>query len=275
LGSLYALVAIGFTLIFGVGGIFNLSHGAFLAVGAYTAYIVSGIFGINIYIGIIISILASLCSGFIIYFIIKDVENDPFSVMMLTLLSAFIVQYVFGTFVTRGRFFVPVILSGQYNLFGVGIKYTAIFNIITSWLIISLIYLFINITDLGKAIIALSMNKKGAKLVGINKQRLNIYTWIIAAALAGYSGVLFGSFTTGAWDMGWEPLMLAFAIVIIGGLGSITGSVIAAYLIAFIEISTTTIISPQLTGIPSLTLMIVMLMFRPSGIFGREEISHA
>lgn len=274
ISSLYALVAIGFTLIFGVGGVFNLAHGSILALGGYTAYFVSFKWGYSIWLGMVGAIVVTSLVGAVLYlWVIEPVEDNTVAVLILTLLAGFIIQYIFGVFVTKQTFSVPQIIPGRTVIAGVGIQYTAMFVFAASWVLITLLFLLVTRTDIGMAIIAMSMNEKGAALVGIDHKRMKLYTWLLASAFAGFAGVLLTSFQTGQWNMGLQPLMLAFTIVILGGLGSIKGSVLAAYLIGFVEVITTSVINSELTGVVPLTLLVVILLIRPQGLFGREVTS--
>jgi branched-chain amino acid transport system permease protein len=141
---------------------------------------------------------------------------------------------------------------------------------VVSWSIIVALFLFVNYTKLGKAILATSMSHKGASLVGIKSRRINLTTWIIAGAFAGIAGLFLGSYLTASFAMGRNPLVLSFSIVVLGGIGSIRGSVVGAYLIGFLEIATTNMIDPRLQGMAPLVVLVLVLLVKPEGLFGRE-----
>lgn len=141
---------------------------------------------------------------------------------------------------------------------------------VVSWLLIGGLFAFVNYTKTGKAILATSMSLRGAALVGIESDRINLYTWAIAGLLAGIAGLFLGSYQTANWAMGREPLILSFSIVVLGGLGSIRGSLVAAYVIGFLEVITTSAIDPRLSGLAGLLVLVVVLLVRPEGLFGRE-----
>jgi len=144
--------------------------------------------------------------------------------------------------------------------------------ILISWALIVALFAFIEFSEVGRAILAISMSCRGAALVGVDIERINLCTWTLASGLAGLAGVLLLSFQTGDWRMGTDPLIISFAIVILGGLGSIRGSVVGAYAIGTIETLTTSIINPQLTGFASLFVVLLVLLVRPSGLFGRQSV---
>jgi branched-chain amino acid transport system permease protein len=172
--------------------------------------------------------------------------------------------------VGTGRITVPKLLDGEVALFGQSISHTNLFIFVLSWIIIAAVFYFVNETRTGQAVLATSMTRKGAALVGIDARRVNFVVWVLAAAFAGIAGVLLMLQQTGSWNMGTNPLILAFSIVILGGLGSIRGSVVGAYVIGFVETFTTSFVDTRLTGLASLVLLIAFLLAKPEGLFGRE-----
>lgn len=273
ISALYALVAIGFTLIFGVGNILNFAHGAFITFGAFVAYVISNQnqMAMSPWLGLAVAAFATAVLGGVFYkTIIQYVENRPVTVLILTLVAGFFIQHTLRIFIGGGGISVPRPAAGQLQLAGETVQYHFALIFVASWLIIGGLFLFINYTKTGKALLATSMTQKGAALVGIESDKINLYTWVTAAALAGFAGVLLAGFEGGGWNMGLDPMVLSFSIVILGGLGSIRGSIVGAYIIGFIETATTQFISTELTGLASLVLLIAVLLVRPSGLFGRE-----
>jgi branched-chain amino acid transport system permease protein len=277
LSALYAIIAIGFTLIFGVGGILNFAHGAFITVGAFGAFLVtnsSALLDLPIWAGLLVGTLAGAAIGAITYVgVIRWVRTRPVTVLILT--------FVIGFFLIYAIRILSVQLLGVNNPLNIPVEpvigssdtMNNVFIFATSWLFIGLLIFFVNYTRTGQAIIAVSQSDKGAALVGINAERINLITWTVAGAFAGYAGVLLaGAFGNGSWLMSITPpapLILSFAIVILGGLGSIKGSVVGAYIIGFVETFTVNI-EPQLAGISSLALLLLFLLVKPEGLFGRE-----
>ena len=277
LSALYAIIAIGFTLIFGVGGILNFAHGAFITVGAFGAFLVtnsSALLDLPIWAGLLVGTLAGAAIAALTYIgVIRWVRTRPVTVLILT--------FVIGFFLIYAIRILSVQLLGVNNplnipvdpVIGSSDTMNNVFIFATSWLFIGLLIFFVNYTRTGQAIIAVSQSDKGAALVGINAERINLITWTVAGAFAGYAGVLLaGAFGNGSWLMSITPpapLILSFAIVILGGLGSIKGSVVGAYIIGFVETFTVNI-EPQLAGISSLALLLMFLLVKPEGLFGRE-----
>lgn len=268
--GLYALIAIGFTLIFGVGGVLNLAHGASIILGAYGAYVASTM-GLGVGGAVLAAVVIPALFGGILYVaVIKHVEHEPIMVMILTLVTSVAIEQVVLNLAGAQAKRVPQFLEGNFTLAGTNVQYNLLAVFVVSWAIIIGLFLFINYTKQGKAILATSMSAKGASLVGIESNRINLATWMIAGALAGIAGMALGSQLGATFSMGRSPLVLSFSVVIIGGIGSIRGSVVGAYLIGFLEVGVIQFISNDLTGIAPLLVLILVLLVKPEGLFGRE-----
>jgi branched-chain amino acid transport system permease protein len=278
ISSFYALVAIGFTLIFSVGGILNFAHGSFITLGGFTAYIVSSELGYPIELGLLAAMVVAALAGLVIYRgLIHHIEDKPMTVLILTLVIGLFIQHSLRLYVTSSIITVPIgatatplPLGGDFELAGITFQNSLLFVFFSSWAIIGALYLLVDRTRKGRAILALSMDARGATLVGIDRSRINLLTWVLAAAMAGFAGVLLTSFQTGQWNMGNEPLLISFAIVILGGVGSIKGSIVAAYIIGTIETLTVSIINPKLTGVSAFIILILAMLLLPEGLYGRE-----
>ncbi|KDE59149.1 inner-membrane translocator [Halostagnicola sp. A56] len=269
LGSLYALIAIGFTLVFGVAGQANLAHGGTITIGAFTAWYVSGM-GYGVWIGLLAATVTGALFHVVLHSLLVKHTEDPVNVLIITLLSWLVIEYSFRAAVGTNPRSVPSMLDGATSIGGVSFLYNNLLIFAVSWLFIIGLFVFINHTKHGQAIIATGMNEKGAALVGIDTDRITLLVWALAGVFAGSAGVLYGTFRAASYDMGMTPLTLAFAIVILGGIGSIRGSLIAAYVIGFLEVFTTSAISPRLSGMTALILIILVLLYKPTGFYGRE-----
>jgi branched-chain amino acid transport system permease protein len=142
---------------------------------------------------------------------------------------------------------------------------------LTSWVVLAALLIFVRKTQLGRAIMAVSMDTKGALLSGIDPERINILTWGLSGALGALAGVFFATYTQLDPTMWVSPLITAVAVVVIGGIGSIMGSLVAAHIVGFMETITTTMIAPELRGVFTLLLIIIILVILPKGLFGKEE----
>ena len=269
ISSLYALVAIGFTMIFGVGGTINLAHGGIITIGAFAAYYVTSA-GFGIWAGVLAAMAIPAVFSVLLYKGFAERRGDIIIVMILTLLASIVVEEVIRIVEGSQPKAIPALVSGTTEILGNTVQNNLLVVFVVSWVLIGGLFAFVNYTSTGKAILATSMSPRGAALVGIESSRINLYTWAIAGVLAGIAGLFLGSYQTASWAMGREPLILSFSIVVLGGLGSIRGSLIAAYVIGFLEVITTSLINPRLTGLAGLVVLVLVLLVRPEGLFGRE-----
>jgi branched-chain amino acid transport system permease protein len=274
LGSIYALVALGLTIIFGVGNTLNLAHGAILTCGAFAAYVTANqnYLGLSPYLALISAIGAGAIVGAAIYLgIVRHIEGDYIVVLITTLAIGFMIQNFLRLFVAEGVITIPSILPGTLEPFGVPIRTFKIFVFAISCVCILFVYGLIEYTDIGKAMVSVSMSERGAQLVGIDIDRINSITWVLASGFAGLAGALLMMLQSGSWQMGLDPLIISFAIVILGGLGSIKGSIIGAYIIGFTETITISLIDISLQGLSAFILLIAILVVRPTGLFGNQQ----
>jgi len=269
IGSLYALIAIGFTLIFGVGGVFNLAHGGFITLGGYVAFYIIFNLGYSPLAGLVAGTVATgVFAGALYWGVIRYVE-DSNTVLILTLIVSFVIVFL-AVSLSNLRFSLPVIVDGTVLVGGSRIQQNLLVALALSLVLIGLLFAFVNYTRPGKAVLAVSMSQRGARLAGIDPTRVNLVTWTLAGAFAGCAGVFIGMQFGGGVSMGWSPMVISFAIVILGGLGSIRGSLVGAYIISAIEVLTIQI-NPRLSGVSSLLVLVVVLLLRPEGLFGRGE----
>lgn len=273
LSSLYALIAIGFTMIFGIGGILNIAHGASITIGGFSMYYVAVEYGFNPWIGGLAAMLVPGIFSVVVYVgLVRWVEDEPVIVIITTLLTLLIVERFFLLVEGSQGQVVPLLLEGQIEVGSLSVGRNRALAFVVSWLLVFALLYFVERTRIGNAIRSLSMSERGSALVGIDEFRVSVVTWFIAGTLAGVAGLFLSTFRTAGWDMGLDPLLLAFAIVILGGLGSIRGSVIGAYIIGFIEVFTTTFVNTRLTGVSAFVILVVILVIKPQGLFGHAEV---
>ena len=272
ISGLYALVAVGFTMIFSVGRVLNLAYGIYIMLGGYTYYTLSQILELSKVISLMGAILVGVLFGLISYYgIVKRLLDNPIAVEISTLILAVVMQAVIILFYSPAPRALWPIVNGISRVHGVTISWNIFFAMITSWVVLGGLLVFVRKTHLGRAILAVSMDRKGALLSGIDPERINILTWALSGALGALAGVFFASYTQLSPAMWVSPLITAVAVVIIGGIGSIVGSLVAAHIVGFMETITTTAIAPELRGVFTLSLIIVILVVMPRGLFGKEE----
>lgn len=269
LSALYALVAIGFTMIFGVGDILNVAHGAAIILGGFSAYYTVTLLDQSIWLGLIFAtIIPALFSVGIYKVFVKRIEDEIF-IVIITLVILLLIENIFLFAEGSESRVIPDLLPGQTSVAGITIQNNSALLFVLSWALIIGLIAFTNRSWIGRGIQGLSMTERGSTLVGINTERTTTYTYAIAGGLAGLAGLFFGMSQSVSFDMGLDPLLLAFAIVILGGMGSIKGSVVGAYIIGSLETITTSMIDARMTGIISLAVMFIVIMVRPQGLFGR------
>ena len=279
ISALYALGATGFTLIFGVSGVLNLSHGAIMVSAAVAAWAVGSILHLNSYVGAVVGVLTALIAALGTYFAvvqpiqrsrrIADEEKEIF-ILTATLLWGIMIQELVAYFFTNTAKTVLPIVEGVVSVFGVRTPKNEIFTAIVCWLVIGLLWLLVNRTKMGKIVLAASMNPRGVTLLGHELTRVYIVVWAIYGILAGIAGDLLGMFL-GVSSYSVGPLTAsAFSIVVLGGLGSVSGSLIAAYVVGYLETMTAYLISPAYRTIPALLLLVIVMYVRPRGLLGRR-----
>ncbi len=279
ISALYGLAAVGFTLMFGVCGVLNLAHGGIMVIAGLIGWWVAANYGVGPYGGAAIGVLAGLAAAYVTYFVvirpiqrsrvIPRVEEEIF-VLTATLLWGIMLQvgcdYVFSSNPVTMRALIP----GVVNLAGVRTPRNEVLIGVLCWVVIGLLTLLVNRTRLGKQLLAASINPRGLTLLGFELSRIYLVVWTIYGLLAGLAGVLLASFTGVSASSAGALTASAFTIVILGGLGSVPGSLIAAYVVGYAETLTAYLIAPTLRPIPALLILVVVLYLRPQGLLGRR-----
>ncbi len=269
--AIYAMLAVGFTLIFGVARILNLAHGSFYALGAYGTYVLTTL-GLPLVPAALVSIAFVALFGVVMErVLVRPMRRKSLlAVLMITLAVALAIEQVlFLTFGSEYRN-VPSMVTAKYELFGVGIAGQRLFTVISAIVLIGALWLFIQHTRLGSAILAISQDPDAAQYMGIPSDRIFALVMAMSAALAAAAGILAGPFLTVQPTMWLLPIIKAFAIVVVGGLGSIPGSILAALMLGYAETIVAYTISSGWTEIISVLATLLMLIFRPAGMFGKR-----
>ena len=269
--AIYALLAVGFTLIFGVARILNLAHGSFYALGAYGTYVLTSIGGLPLWSAALIAIVFVALFGVVVEkVLIRPLRHSQLGVLMISLAVALIVeQTLFLVFGSEYRN-VPSFVDAKINFGGVDVAGQRLLTLAVASVAIGALYMFIQFTRLGSAILAISQDPEAAKYMGIPSDKIFSLVMAISAALAALAGVMAGPFLSVQPSMHLLPIVKAFAIVVVGGLGSIPGSIAAAFLLGYAETCVAYLISSSWTEIVSVLATLLMLVFRPAGIFGKR-----
>ncbi len=275
LGSLYALVAVGLSIVFGVLRLTNFAHGDVMMVGAFTAVLLI-VAGLPFVPALICGILVAALAGFLIERIAyRPIRNAPDVTRLLTSLAVTYILENFGIllFTSSPRNFpLPDVLNQAWQVSGGAITFTNI-NILTIVLtFVSLIGLgwFITRTTVGLGMRAAAEDMSAAQLVGLDVNRLIVAAFLVASAFAGLAGVLWAA-QAGVVQpqMGFTPLLKAFVAAIIGGFGSIAGALVGGYMLGALEIFITAFLPDTITPYRDaivFALLIAFLLFRPGGL---------
>lgn len=275
LASVYALMASGLSLVWTTLGIFNFAHGALMTLAAYVAWTVSDSAGLGLWlgVGIAIAIAAVVGVGILMERLVVRPFYDHRDILLITVMTTLAAmifiekgsQLVWGARLKQLRPIVP----GQVDFFYTTISAQEALIIVVAPVILGLLWLFLRNSRLGRGIRAVGQNANAAKLIGIDVSRLFIVTFALSAALAGLTGVLLGSVRMVTPAFGSEPLVKALIIVIFGGLGSLGGTILAAYLIGLLEAALVFFIGIYWAPSMIFVLLIVILLLRPQGLLGK------
>ncbi len=270
-GSTYALLAIGFSLIFGVARIVNIAHTAFYMVAAYCIYFVTYRLALHPVVGMLVGIVVASLLGLITYKIfIEPIREHEGAVLIATIALAIALQEVMLLIFSGDYLSVPPLVPGYFTIFGVKAFYQQLITVAAALLVLALLRALLMKTRLGLAIRATAQDREVANLMGMNESRVATLTVVISVALAGFTGAVIVPLTIVEPFMWLHPLIMMMAVVVLGGLGSIKGSFVAAYILGFAE-ALVVFVLPMgsfLKGSVALSIMILVLLVRPEGLFG-------
>jgi len=274
-GSVYALFALGFTLIFGVNRVMNMAHGGVFMWGAFAGlYSVTWLhapFVVAVLIGALGGGLASVLLDWTAFRPLRRQNAPEFSSIVssigASLIFLSVAQQLTATRVMRFPFGTFPIVA--FTMFGLRIQLLQIVIIIIVALIVTGLLFYLYRTSFGRQIRAVAFSEHTSKLLGINPMAVNFQVFFISGALAGIAGVLIGIVFNSVQFMMGEPLLLrAFVVVVLGGLGSIPGAVVAGLLIGLIQTLTVAYLSAGLADALVFSTLFLVLLVRPTGLFG-------
>jgi branched-chain amino acid transport system permease protein len=276
-GSLYVLVALGLTLIYGVLVQINFAHADIVTIGAFAAYFFTAALGGNYIAGIGVALLVGAALGWLVNAAIFAPLRERSELLPLIATIGVSILLQNAMLLLLGP--IPYAFDSPYSnevirsWGGTFITWQNLIIVIVSTLTIALLYAFMKWTFMGKALRAVAQDRETAGLVGINPGGLVMLTFVIASALAGMAGAMLGPVLVLTPFAGTTVIVKAFAIVIIGGFGNVGGTIIAGLLVGLIESATTQLVNPGLTDIVVFSLLLLTLAVRPTGLIAekREE----
>ena len=273
IGSIYALIALGYTMVYGIAKLINFAHGDVIMVGAYISFI-SMKFGLPWWLAVIISIVACAVLGVVMEKVAyKPLRNASRISLLITAIGiSYLLQNLFQLiFGANPQPYHAFITLPALNLGGISIQANYYITFSVSVLLMILLTLFVNKTTMGKAMRAVSEDEGAAKLMGINVDTTISLTFAIGCALAAIAGILYANcYPMINPTLGSLPGIKAFIAAVLGGIGSIPGAVIGAFILGMVEAMTKAYNSSQLTDTIVFAILILMLVFKPAGILGKN-----
>jgi len=292
-GSIYALIALGYTMVYGILRMINFAHSEIFMSGAFSAYFLAtwltqtGFINANPLLGLLIPILFAMIMSTSIAMLVERIAYRPLrgAPRLVPLISAigasYFLLYTFRGFFGPGVYAYPSIpaLEGEWILFGVSVLKVQVVITIAAALMMAILYSIVQFTKVGKAMRAVSEDKDTAALMGIDVNRIIVTTFAVGAAMAGAAGVLYALiYRQVTFGMGFTPGIKAFTAAVLGGIGNIPGAMLGGLVLGVVESVGPSLVLEGL-GIPrpyqlkdaiAYTMLVMILLFRPQGILGER-----
>jgi branched-chain amino acid transport system permease protein len=270
MGFIYLLMGAGLSLIYGILRILNLAHGEFYMIAAYTAFFMPQVLGVNIITAVILSVIFVILLGLLLEKVVLwPLRHNVLRVVLGIVGVQLILQGVasivgYGT----GEKYVMFPIRGAIHVLGTSVSYQGVTIVCVGAVVMSALCLFLRFSKHGQAMYALEQDSEGATIQGINVMHIRVLAMAIACGLAALSGWAAGTLYSLTPLMGLEPLMKGLTIVLLGGIGSLTGTVIAAFAIGLLESFITTFIARDVASMAVFFVLILTLYLKPGGLLG-------
>ena len=270
-GGIYALLAIGFSLIFGNARVINLAHTGFFMLTAYGLWYFMRRLGIDVAWAILITVPAVTLLGILAYrYLINPIREHLAAVLLMTIALAMVFQELMTALFTSNYWAIPALIPGFTEILGVRVLNQHLLTLGIVVVVIVIVWLILAKTKLGIALRATAQDAEVANLMGISVPRTLMITMGIATALAALAAVAVAPIWTIYPAMWTPPLVMIMVVVVLGGLGSIKGAIIGAFIIALVEVSVSTLMPTYayLKVVFAILAMVIVLSVRPGGLFG-------
>jgi len=274
LGGTYALLGIGLTLIFGIMRVVNFTHGELYALGAYMVYFFAMVLGVNFFLALVVAVLLGIAVGGVIELVLlRRLRDASIDTTMLVMIGAWIIMQNSEQLAWSGvaKSIVTPFPEQPLVLGPVSVSWTRVFVFAVAVLLIVGTHLLLQRTRLGKAMRATFQDRDTAALMGVNINAVYTATFALGSGLAAAAGALLGPVFVVTPTMGNLAALKAFAIVILGGLGNIKGATAGGFILAFAEEIGAGYVSSGYRDAMGFLLIIIVLLFRPTGLFARAE----
>ncbi|MEJ2716624.1 MAG: branched-chain amino acid ABC transporter permease [Deltaproteobacteria bacterium] len=268
-----ALMALGFSLVYGVSRLPNFAHGALYILTGYFTWLF--LYEVGLYYPIAM-LLALVCTGLIgaamYYFILVRIRGMP--------ISEIIASYAIGLAILEGlrwgglkggTFTLPPFLEGSTEIFGVSVDFQRLIVVAAGIILVGLLWLFVSRTKLGLALKGMAQDERAALTLGIDSDQMAVVAMALGSVLAGVAALVLLPLGSIVVEAGYKVLIMAVAVCIVGGLGSWNGAILAAFIIGFAQILTVVYLGAHYQLVVALIAIIVTLIWRPSGLFGRQK----
>lgn len=275
LGTIYALGAVGLTLVYGILRLVNFAHGDFLAFGAYMAFLVNVTWDLPLAAAIVFAMVATAALGLLSERLMwRPMRSKGAGFLQLLLMSiglAFVIrsviQWFWGTEIRK----LDVNVVDSVEFLGLRIGETELMVVIIGIAVLAAVAAVVRFTMLGKRMRALSDDMALAEVAGIDTRRVVLYTWLFAGALAGLAGTLAGALTNLRPELGFELLLPIFAAVILGGIGNPFGALVGGLVLGVVIELSTLVVEPRWKVTFGFVALVIALIVRPQGIFGKAK----
>ena len=272
LGSIYAIIALGYTMVYGIAKMLNFAHGDIIMVGAYVIFFATGSFGLNPIIGILLAVVVCTILGVVIEGLAyKPLRQASSLAVLITAIgvSYFLQNAALLLWSANPKVFTSVIPEGSLSIGGVNITYVSLVTVLACIVIMLALTWFTSKTKMGKAMRACSEDKAAAQLMGINVNRTISMTFAIGSALAAIaSALLFSSYKNLIPTSGSLPGIKAFTAAVFGGIGSIPGAMLGGILLGIIE-TFAKVINTNISDAVVFAVLIIVLLVKPAGLLGK------
>ena len=268
-----ALTALGFALVYGISRVPNFAHGALYVVSGFVTWSFLNVLGLNYLLSIVLAMIITGIIGALIYqFVLIRVRGMA--------ISEIIASYAIGLAILEGfrwwgfkglTYTLPAFMEGSFNVGEIPIDYHRMLVVVIGAAVVAFLWLFTHYTRIGLALRGMAQDERAALMLGIDSDRMAVVAMAFGSMLAGLAAILLLPLGNIVVESGYNVLILAIAVCIVGGLGSWMGAVLAAFLIGFAQILTVVYLGSHYQMVVALLAIIFTLIFRPSGLFGRQK----
>lgn len=268
-----ALLAIGFTLVYGISRVPNFAHGAIYVVTGFITWSFIHTLGLNYPLSILLSLIITAFVGALIYqFVLIRVRGMPISEIIASYAVGLAILELLRWAGFKGlTYTLPVFVQGSLEIAGIPVDWQRLLVVAVGVTVVALLWGFTHFTRIGLSLRGMAQDERAAMMLGIDSDLMAVVSMALGSALAGLAAILLLPLGNIVVEEGYRVLILAIAVCIVGGLGSWVGAVLAAFLIGFAQILTVVYIASHFQIVVALLAIIITLILRPSGLFGRQK----